>query len=188
MTVQERLDLRDRAAQAALNFVGQSISSADGSYDLLISVIQEAMGEWASERVKAEREACLTIAVNTKENYRNLRRDHGEHAAFIIENLIRSRTDRENAKIAHEIENGQREKSMAIEYNNSKPAIRKTGDDEYELIWNVSDQILCVSILTEHQIAELISSLANMMMLQPGAWKFKEIIYYFPTMNTRITG
>jgi hypothetical protein len=187
MTIEERLDLRDRAVQAALNFVGQSISSADGSYDLLISVIQDAMDEWASVRVKAEREACLTIAVNTRENYHNLRRGW-RPAAFIIENLIRSRTDRENAKIAHEIENGQREKSMAIEYNNSKPAIRKTGDDEYELIWNVSDQILCVSILTEHQIAELISSLANMMMLQPGAWKFKEIIYYFPTMNTRITG
>jgi hypothetical protein len=98
MTIQERLDLRDRAVQCALNFAGRHISSADGSYDLLISVIQDAMDEWASVRVKAEREACLTIAVNTKENYRNLRRDHGEHAAFIIQNLIRSRTDRENAK------------------------------------------------------------------------------------------
>lgn len=75
-----------------------------------------------------------------------------------------------------------------IKYDNSNPAIRKTGDDEYELIWNVADGVLCVSVLTEDQLAELIDHLDHMMTLPPGAHKQQEIIYHFPAMNVRTTG
>jgi len=37
------LTVRDRATQVALNFAGQTISIADGTYELLIDVIQDAM-------------------------------------------------------------------------------------------------------------------------------------------------
>jgi hypothetical protein len=42
--------------------------------------------------IEAEREACLTIAKNIKETHKSLKRDQGEHAAFLIENLIRARS------------------------------------------------------------------------------------------------
>lgn len=47
--VQAAIELRDRAAQVALNFAGQRISSSDGSYELLIELIHEAITEAVSE-------------------------------------------------------------------------------------------------------------------------------------------
>lgn len=70
---------------------------------------------------------------------------------------------------------------MPIEYD-SKPAIWKRGDDEYELIWNVNTSIL--SVLTEDQIHDLINRLTEMVTLPPG----QTDIYYFPVMRHRVTG
>lgn len=57
---------RDRATQAALNFAGQVISSADGTYALLIEVISDAMRE--AEDV--EREACAAICDGREREHR----------------------------------------------------------------------------------------------------------------------
>lgn len=48
--VPELLNLRDRAAQVALNFAGQTISSYDGTYDLLIDCIYDALMEVAQSK------------------------------------------------------------------------------------------------------------------------------------------
>ena len=45
--IETAIALHDRATQAALNFVGHSISSSDGSYELLIDVIKNALIEQA---------------------------------------------------------------------------------------------------------------------------------------------
>lgn len=45
--IQTAIELRDRATQVALNFVGHSISSSDGSYELLIQAIYDALQEVA---------------------------------------------------------------------------------------------------------------------------------------------
>lgn len=43
--IQTAIELRDRATQVALNFVGHHISSSDGSYSLLIDCIQDALNQ-----------------------------------------------------------------------------------------------------------------------------------------------
>lgn len=43
--IQTAIELRDRATQVALNFVGHRISSFDGSYSLLIDCIQDALNQ-----------------------------------------------------------------------------------------------------------------------------------------------
>lgn len=43
--IQTAIELRDRATQVALNFAGQRISSSDGSYELLIQCVQDAMND-----------------------------------------------------------------------------------------------------------------------------------------------
>lgn len=44
------LNLRDRAAQVALNFAGQTIDSYDGTYTLLIDCIYDALLEVAQSK------------------------------------------------------------------------------------------------------------------------------------------
>ena len=44
------IDLRDRAAMVALNFAGQTISSYDGTYTLLIDCIYDALLEVAQSK------------------------------------------------------------------------------------------------------------------------------------------
>lgn len=70
---------------------------------------------------------------------------------------------------------------MPLEYD-SKPAIRKMGDDEYELIWITSSLIL--SVLTEQQMIELRDAIDNMVTLPPG----QRDVYYFPVMRHKVTG
>jgi len=70
---------------------------------------------------------------------------------------------------------------MLIEYD-SKAAIRKVGDDCYELSWNVNHSIL--SVLTEQQMLELRDAIDRMTTLPPG----KNDIYYFPVMRHKVTG
>lgn len=53
--IQTAIDLRDRARQVALSFAGRNISSSDGSYDLLIEVVHEALTS-AIEEDRARRE------------------------------------------------------------------------------------------------------------------------------------
>jgi hypothetical protein len=60
--IEAEIDLRDRAIQLALGFAGRTISESDGTYNLLITVAQDAMREWARHRVEEEREACARIA------------------------------------------------------------------------------------------------------------------------------
>jgi len=52
---------RDRAIIAALNFAGLTISTADGTYDNLITVIQDAIEGCAKSRAEKTRAACLEI-------------------------------------------------------------------------------------------------------------------------------
>jgi hypothetical protein len=55
------IDLRDRAIQAALNFAGRTISSSDGTFDLLVTVIQGALQECAKDSAEKMRARCLDI-------------------------------------------------------------------------------------------------------------------------------
>lgn len=48
--VPQLLNLRDMAAQVALNFAGQTISSYDGTYTLLIDCIYNALLEVAQSK------------------------------------------------------------------------------------------------------------------------------------------
>lgn len=48
--VPQLINLRDRAAQVALNFAGQTISSYDGTYTLLIDCIYDALLEIAQSK------------------------------------------------------------------------------------------------------------------------------------------
>lgn len=50
LNICERMNLRDRAAQVALNFAGQTISSYDGTYTLLIDCIYDALLEVAQSK------------------------------------------------------------------------------------------------------------------------------------------
>jgi hypothetical protein len=50
LDVAPRINLRDRAAQVALNFAGQTISSYDGTYNLLIDCIYDALLEVARSK------------------------------------------------------------------------------------------------------------------------------------------
>ena len=79
---------------------------------------------------------------------------------------------------------------MPLEYDNSEPAIRKVGNDEYELIWKVSDLTLCVSTLTEQQILDLIEALQRMtrLPLPAGKRSLDLYYYYFTPMRHRVTG
>lgn len=70
---------------------------------------------------------------------------------------------------------------MPIEYD-SKAVIRKVGDDEYELNWNVNHSIL--SVLTEQQMLELRDAIDRMTSLPPG----ETDIYRFPVMRHTVTG
>jgi hypothetical protein len=108
----------------------------DDAEGILVAVMRTCWREGA----EAERAACLTIAVNTKENYHNLKREHGEHAAFIIENLIRSRTDRENAKTEARkegettrmlITQAEFDQAMDTAVKIERAACAKVADDEY---------------------------------------------------------
>lgn len=49
-SITEVLNLRDRAAMVALNFAGQEISSYDGTYNLLIDCIYDALLEIAQSK------------------------------------------------------------------------------------------------------------------------------------------
>lgn len=92
MTVEDGIDLRDRANQVALSFVGRRISSADGSYSLLITIVQDAMREWAKIAVEAEREACAKIAEAEIEGASTYQ---WSHAAESIADKIRARSEGE---------------------------------------------------------------------------------------------
>lgn len=48
--IPQLINLRDRAAQVALNFAGQTISSYDGTYTLLIDCIYDALLEIAQSK------------------------------------------------------------------------------------------------------------------------------------------
>jgi hypothetical protein len=65
---------------------------------------------------------------------------------------------------------------MPLGYD-SKAAIRKKGDDEYELVWNVNNSIL--SVLTEEQMIELRDTIDALTSLPPG----QRGIYHFPVMR-----
>ena len=65
--IQTAIALRDRATQAALNFVGHNISSSDGSYELLIQVIQDAMDDAISIAHKEPTETQLKHACQCSE-------------------------------------------------------------------------------------------------------------------------
>ncbi len=49
--LQTAITQRDRAVQVALNFVGHHISSSDGSYEMLIECVHQAMNEAAAKAV-----------------------------------------------------------------------------------------------------------------------------------------
>lgn len=59
--IQTASKLRDLAAQIALNFAGHPISSSDGSCDLLIQVIYDAMLQVDREARDDQLEACAQI-------------------------------------------------------------------------------------------------------------------------------
>lgn len=73
-------------------------SAYQGLSSLLVAVINAAIEEDRASRecCKAELQACLTIAKNIKETHESLNRDHGAHAAFLIEHLIRVRLEKYN--------------------------------------------------------------------------------------------
>ncbi len=81
--LQTAIAQRDRAVQVALNFVGHRISSSDGSYDLLIQCIQDAL---IDER-KDENQACGDVAKSFTD------REIGGPAARYIEEAIRKREE-----------------------------------------------------------------------------------------------
>ncbi len=58
------------------------------------TIIEIIVKAGRQDGAEAEREACLTIAKNIKETHKSLKRDQGEHAAFLIENLIRARSEK----------------------------------------------------------------------------------------------
>ena len=60
--IQTAIQLRDRATQVALNFVGQTISSSDGTYELLIQLIHDELME-ASKDAQNQ-----TISLNHNHN------------------------------------------------------------------------------------------------------------------------
>ncbi len=81
--IQTAITQRDRAVQVALNFVGHRISSSDGSYDLLIQCIQDAL---IDER-KDENQACGDVAKSFTD------REIGGPTARYIEEAIRKREE-----------------------------------------------------------------------------------------------
>ena len=82
--IQTAIAQRDRAIQVALNFVGHHISSSDGSYELLIQCVQDALIE---ER-KDENKACGDVAKSFTD------REIGGLTARYIEEAIRKRMDK----------------------------------------------------------------------------------------------
>jgi hypothetical protein len=64
-----------------------------GASDLATN-IEQAIIAAEEAKAKEEREACLIIAKNIKETHESLKRDQGAHAAFLIENLIRARSEK----------------------------------------------------------------------------------------------
>jgi hypothetical protein len=75
------MNTRDRAVIAALNFAGQTISSADGSYDLVVAVIQDALIEAAEEAAKAERTRCLEMISRCVKVYQKHERGESDYPA-----------------------------------------------------------------------------------------------------------
>jgi hypothetical protein len=82
--IQIAIEQRDRAVQVALNFVGQHISSSDGSYELLIDCIHDAL----IEEQKQENNACGDVAGSF------VSREIGGPTARYIEEAIRKRMDK----------------------------------------------------------------------------------------------
>lgn len=81
--IQAAIELRDRAVQVAINFAGRAILESDGTYDLLITVVQDAMREWAKAAIEEEREECAKILDNQAEYYRKMWQNSGpDSAAF----------------------------------------------------------------------------------------------------------
>ena len=78
--IQTAIALRDRATQVALNFVGHSISSSDGSYEILIQVIHDALIAQSHVSAKAERDECVKILQKIYQEWFD--GDHGPSEAF----------------------------------------------------------------------------------------------------------
>lgn len=100
---QTAIELRDRATQVALNFVGHRISSSDGSYSLLIDCIQDALNQTfvdgansvpqVAVTAEAERQECLKILQKAYQEW--LDGDHSPEEAFrIAKDRIRARAEK----------------------------------------------------------------------------------------------
>lgn len=62
-TAEAEMEMRGMAIMVAINFAGRMLSESDGTYGLLIDVVQDAMRDWAKAAVEEEREACAEIAM-----------------------------------------------------------------------------------------------------------------------------
>lgn len=101
--IQTAIELRDRATQVALNFVGHRISSSDGSYSLLIDCVTDALNQTFVDgansvpqvaiTAQAEREECLKIICRQFEAY-----THDSYKAsecfYAAINAIRARSEK----------------------------------------------------------------------------------------------
>lgn len=99
--VQTAIELRDRATQVALNFVGHSISSSDGSYSLLVdciaaeldSAFEDGRASQVPITASAEREECGKIVQKTYQEW--LDGEHGPSEAFrLARDRIRARSEK----------------------------------------------------------------------------------------------
>lgn len=80
------MNARERARH--INYVGKTPKEIYEEIEQAIIAAEEA-------KVKEEREACARIAKYVKETHQGLKKDQGAHAAFLIENLIRARSEGE---------------------------------------------------------------------------------------------
>lgn len=101
--VQTAMELRDRATQVALNFVGHRISSSDGSYSLLIDCVSDALNQTfvdgansvpqVAVTAEAERQECLKILQKAYQEWFD--GDHSPEEAFrIAKDRIRARSEK----------------------------------------------------------------------------------------------
>lgn len=97
MTIQSRIDLRDRAVQAALTFAGRTVSSGDGSYGLLITVIQGAIEDCCKIAVEEERERLLAVVDEVVDDWLSHEDRRGWNDAQSIKETIRALVEKKTA-------------------------------------------------------------------------------------------
>lgn len=103
LNIPQLLNLRDRAAMVAINFAGQTIDSYDGTYNLLIDCIYDALLEVAESKNMVVEKILIMPMESTKVTITNMETGKSEEVSVSDKEKMLKGLSTPNRKISFKL-------------------------------------------------------------------------------------